>query len=120
MSTDLATWLLAQLEADAELAQSLLKPYAWGYSAFYEASPKELDHIARHDPEHVLVDIAAKRRIVKEHQPVGSDLYPEQGSLWCGTCSPAKFGPCQTLRLLALPYADRPGYDPAWAPEEES
>jgi len=76
------------------------------------------EHIARHDPARVLADCAAKRAIVDEHEMIGSDLYPEEGSLWCATCTPRKTGPCQTLRLLALPYADCEGYDPAWKPEE--
>lgn len=37
----------------------------------------------------------------------------------CNACSWQPPYPCQTLRLLCLVYADRPGYDRAWAPEED-
>ncbi|MEU9661912.1 DUF6221 family protein [Streptomyces chartreusis] len=78
------------------------------------------EHIVRHDPSHVLREIEAKRQLLDEHQDVND------GS--CGTCvdgqwgypthggsSPQRF-PCRTLRLLALPYAHRPGYREEWRP----
>jgi len=63
-------------------------------------------HIARHDPAHVLADIAAKWAIVEIH---GREH-------WCPNHLEWDEGPCQTLRLLASALSDRPGYDPAWAP----
>lgn len=77
-------------------------------------------HVVRHDPARVLREIDAKRQLLDEHQDVND------GS--CGTCVDAKWGypthggsspqrcPCRTLRLLALPYADRPGYREEWRP----
>jgi hypothetical protein len=59
-------------------------------------------HVAEHDPARVLREIDAKRRIVDryawlcEHGDTG-------GAAW-------------VLPLLALPYADRPGYKEAWRP----
>ncbi len=63
-------------------------------------------------PERILAECEAKRRIVvlhntalDAHTVIGSDF--EQGQVWMADAS---------LRLLALPYADHPDYDPAWRP----
>ncbi|MCY0921854.1 MULTISPECIES: DUF6221 family protein [unclassified Streptomyces] len=73
-------------------------------------------HLARHDPARTLLDIDAKARVVElcaaplvdvtgiaDPQPV---VVPGEGSPWAP----------DVLRLLALPYADHPDYDPTWAP----
>lgn len=77
------------------------------------------EHMAMHDPTFVLADLAAKRQILAFHKihhawivtAPDHDERPviecfEDGSDW----------PCNTVRLLALPFADRPGYDEAWRP----
>lgn len=68
------------------------------------------EHIVRHDPARVLREIDAKRRILAEHALNG----------WvCTTCDNGEVEqvfPCPTLRLLALPYADQPGYREEWRP----
>jgi hypothetical protein len=53
-------------------------------------SMADAGHIARHDPEHVRADVAAKRKIL--------DLYSDS----------------ELVRLLAAGYRDRPGYRPDW------
>lgn len=64
-----------------------------------------------HQRSRLLAECEAKRRIVKEHGP----------NEW-GLCGVHVFdddehrAPCQTLRLLALPYVDHPDYDDAWRP----
>lgn len=77
-------------------------------------------HIAEWSPHRVLREIEAKRQVLDEHQDVND------GS--CGTCVDGQWGypthggsspqryPCRTLRLLALPYADRPDYREEWRP----
>lgn len=57
------------------------------------------EHIARHDPARVLAEVEAKRRIVARLADESSRRYDYD-----------------TLRLLALPYADHPDYDEAWRP----
>jgi len=54
----------------------------------------EASHIARHDPARVLAECEAKRLLIER---VGN---PD----WAG------------FRILALPYADHPGYRPEWLP----
>ncbi|MGW3410276.1 DUF6221 family protein [Streptomyces sp. NPDC000888] len=82
--------------------------------------PEVGEHIAAHDPARALREVDAKRQALEEHQDVND------GS--CGTCVDGRWGypshggsspqrfPCRTLRLLALPFADRPGYLEGWAP----
>ncbi|MFE2073692.1 DUF6221 family protein [Streptomyces misionensis] len=79
-----------------------------------------LVHIAAHDPARVLREIDAKRRIIAEHEMVPAG---QGGKLGCDICVATPSwgpevvsGPCTTLRLLALPYADRPGYRSEWRP----
>ncbi|MER5213680.1 DUF6221 family protein [Streptomyces sp. NPDC002838] len=78
-------------------------------------------HIVEHDPARVLREIDAKRRILALHRPVQRRSTGSGGGTVedCQICGhfPAQY-PCGTLRALALPYADRPGYRAEWAPAE--
>lgn len=71
----------------------------------------------RFDPARVLREVEAKRAILDEHI-CGC---PTPTCVDCGACSgahhsdPERF-PCQTVRLLALPYADHRDYDETWRP----
>lgn len=86
-------------------------------------------HIANWDPARVLAEVDAKRRMLELHAPVASGSYIQPGPLQCEHCadqchsrsglgcdSPDAPWPCDTVRLLALPYADRPGYQEEWRP----
>lgn len=96
-----------------------------GYSVV-EDSPVEsepwftLPHVAAHDPARVLREIDAKRRLLRAHgRPhecialTGSGersvVDGQPWELWEPEHT-SDHGPCTTLRLLALPYEDRPGY----------
>lgn len=67
-----------------------------------------LPHIARWDPARVLDEVKAKRMVVEvlarciDHRWTGTYAVVEETR--------------RVLRALALPYADRPGYQPEWAP----
>lgn len=69
-----------------------------------------LTHVARHDPDRVLRELAAKQALLEEHGTRG------QGA--CGTCREKAVprSPCNTLRLLAVPFAGHPDYDACWSP----
>lgn len=109
---ELVCWLGVQLDTDAAKAQSA-KPGPWhadGGSVYATHPTDEVadysesaEHIAEHDPARVLREIDAKRRMlgrIHSHAAVmGQDEV--HGDL---------------LRLLALPYADRPGYREEWRP----
>ena len=68
----------------------------------YEVCTDEMaEHIVRHDPERVLAECEAKRRIVRRHT----------------LCDDTSFGePCEDLRDLAVPYRDHPDYRQEWKP----
>jgi hypothetical protein len=83
-----------------------------------EGSPsdKQAWHITRHDPARVLREIDAKRRILSEIVPEMNRM-DDQLEAEFGTPSvPEPYESEQLLRLLALPYADRPGYREEWRP----
>jgi hypothetical protein len=61
-------------------------------------------HIARHDPARVLADVAAKRAILELHAD-GTEPVPGLGISHNG----------RVVRLLAQPFAGRPGWREEWA-----
>lgn len=72
-----------------------------------QAQAWNADHIARHDPARVLREVEAKRRILDEHYPVDPcDAHDAS----------ARTIPCDTLLLLALPYAGHEAYREEWRP----
>jgi hypothetical protein len=84
-----------------------------------EGSPadSEAEHIARWDPARVLSEVAARRATLALHV-ADEDSMPDY--LYCSSCGGGGVNefpthwPCDTVKLLALPYADQPGFDPAW------
>lgn len=155
---DLVTWLRAQLDDDERVAR-MAADGPWCREGagqivggpggqFLIAARSQAwngDHIARHDPARVLVEVDAKRRILDEHLPEWRTVeWPhdqngrgeaqacrrcqtvehttwnppigEAGVLPEGFVTPYVLAPCLTLRLLALPYAGRPGYREEWRP----
>jgi hypothetical protein len=85
-------------------------------------------HAARHDPARVLREIDAKRKLLVLHRsvtrtdftsPTGEPAGPLEVCHECdaNTTDPDwPDSPCRTLRYLARPYADRPGYREEWRP----
>jgi hypothetical protein len=104
--------------------------------------PQQATHIARHDPARVLAEVAAKRAILELFPATGA-VFDEAGNFegfqgrdchehrtagshraWCFDCSEWCYPdvPCvrchgvhDVLRLLAQPYAGRPGWREEWA-----
>jgi hypothetical protein len=87
-------------------------------------------HIALvHDPARVLREVEAKRRILDLH-PITTDVITdpevyvktERQPFGCRTDhefydgETAGFGYCETLKLLALPYADHEEFNEEWRP----
>ncbi|MFI8297301.1 DUF6221 family protein [Streptomyces nigra] len=73
-------------------------------------------HVAEHDPARVLREIDAKRQLLNLHAPGETEYVDGDVCMACDVRGGAPFYPCKTLRLLALPYADRPGYREDWRP----
>jgi hypothetical protein len=68
----------------------------------------DAEFIAANSPARVLADIAAKRQLLKVH--AGDHVCAG----WEGESYFDDGDGCLTARLMAAPYADRPGYNPAW------
>jgi hypothetical protein len=131
---DLVQWLSAQLDEDERIARragdSFRQIGETGVIVATEGDRAEecasanwagvAEHIVTHDPARVLREIDAKRKLVNLHRPIRAPQPDGITNLDCSTCggedklSPS--WPCPTLRLLALPYADREGYQEGWRP----
>ncbi|MFD7996860.1 DUF6221 family protein [Streptomyces mexicanus] len=123
---DLVQWLRAQLDEDERVARLALDQTGDNWRAYYkqiiaanprfgedpaDANTSEVaDHIARHDPTRVLAEVEAKRQVIEQYESIGNPPPSEIGP----DLVRAELG--RVLRLLALPYADRPGYREEWRP----
>lgn len=126
------TWLLDEREATARKAAERDGEH-WSAESDWSTESETSDLVAHHDPAWVLADVEAKRQIVKEHPLMLRDIgwldedreeaYEELEV--CARCVPkhshfatradVPTGPCRTVRLLALPYAQHPDYQQEWA-----
>jgi len=92
-----------------------------GTTGKFESETRVAKHIARWDPVRVLAEIDAKRRILERHAPVVITTGGLGERTVCGQCGEAsdeylaKDWPCETVRLLAAPYAGRLGWQDGWA-----
>lgn len=73
-------------------------------------------HIARHDPARVLAEVEAKRAIVDHAEYWFTTLRQTPEGWTVETCTAYRMAMEWTLRRLAAPYADRPGYQQEWRP----
>lgn len=112
---DLIPWLRAQLDDDERIAREAEGPgyfYAEGHSDNVWAF---LERWCPDNPKFVLDDIEAKRRILDLHMPAAPGY--SCPTCWEGAEGGGPLGaPCPTVRLLALPYADRSGFREEWRP----
>jgi hypothetical protein len=131
---ELVRWLGEQLDEDERIARAAgndrVAPTPWRGESWDDAvldgdglvdangdgialvkGERVRAHILQHDPARMLREIDAKRRLIDEHD-IGNRRVED-----CFTmeCQSNRF-PCTTLRLLALPYADRPGDREDWRP----
>lgn len=115
---ELVDWLRAQLDEDERIARragdSFRQIGETGVIVATDGDRAEecasanwtgvAEHIVTHDPARVLREIDAKRRTVALHARAHHQCVAEDGpTQWHAA------DPCATLRLLALPYMDRPG-----------
>jgi Family of unknown function (DUF6221) len=135
---DLSTWLLEQVAADERAAAEMR--YNVGFMSDcgepHDESIEALKGEWTFDADRLLAECEAKRRIVELHKSVEtfagmsvSDYWPNHATgktvFVCEVCAnhDRETGwddfdgyPCATLKLLALPYVDRPGYREEWKP----
>ena len=127
MSTDLVEWLRAQLDEDERLARATVwggsgNRLSWeliasatidvGSDEFYVGDRTIANHMMAWQPARVLREIDAKRQLLTIHRP----YVAEPGQACLGCAGGTEFEGCPVVRLLALPYADRPGYLEEWRP----
>lgn len=116
---ELVAWLRVQLDNDERVARAL---QARGYGGIYPDghSPEGDAFLERFDEARVLAEVDAKRRLLAPHATGDFPHDPDDGPgdySWTERCDGCgQETPCQTLRLLALPYADQPGYREEWRP----
>jgi hypothetical protein len=75
------------------------------------------EHVLSHDPERVLREIEAKRQIVRAYEDAvttfgSTELGTVPHDLMTGAVNSLR----RTVQLLALSYADRPGFKEEWRP----
>lgn len=126
---DIAEFLTARYDEEQQLAKRAMGQYAdgspwgphWTYdrehfrvlidgqlaAAVEETSDVDGEHIAYHDPAHVLADIAAKRAVLAYLQRVTEVML--DANLW--TLADPR---TTAMRQLAAPYADHPDFRPEW------
>jgi hypothetical protein len=85
------------------------QPAVWAELIYVKSDIDDMsDHLVRHSPARVLADIAAKRQLLDEIEAI--TIRRTDGEDPDALDRPAG----RMLRVLAAPYADRPGYDDAW------
>ncbi|WP_189079229.1 DUF6221 family protein [Mangrovihabitans endophyticus] len=113
---DLVTFIRAQLDEDEGLARTAIgEPW----SGTVEIGPNEDDllcndsgisrHIVRWDPARVLAEVDAKRRVLRLYESSSDAQFPDSDGGYASAIE-------DVMLLLALPYADRPGYRDEWKP----
>lgn len=128
MTDDLVAFLRAQLDADEAAARNVYTQAPWRTGTTHQgwpsvegdgwtvvSTPYEADaaHIARWDPQRVLGEVAAKRRILDAWQAVYDDIQePYTGDQRMGE----GFGLDHAVQCLATAYADHPDFREEWKP----
>jgi hypothetical protein len=113
-------WLRAQLDEDDRIArEAKAGPWHSDGGSVYARHPTDevvrysesAEHIAGHDPVRVLREVEAKRQLLAQYAEVADNDVDEveYAHGWANALGTA-------VRLLALPYADRPGYREEWRP----
>lgn len=102
----------------ANLVPSVATCVAATGPADHPQSMADAQFIARHDPARVLREVESKRRIL--------DALPSDDGYDAGRAKFSDYESCddscvgqvmhEVVKLLALPYADRPGYQEEWKP----
>lgn len=121
MTVTLTEWLRAQLDEDAAGAADPFADTAWHARGCenlpdvlypgYESGPCDCGVPAR-----VLREIEAKRGVLRQYEAVREQVRNPVSAENRRAARIAQGELEDVLRLLAVPYSDRPGYDGAWRP----
>lgn len=123
---ELVRWLGKQLDEDERIAKKAgMRSLQWRLARplddeeMGDASwlrPPELEHAERHDPARVLREVDAKRGVLRQYEAVREQVRNPVSAENRRAARIAQGELEDVLRLLAVPYSDRPGYDGAWRP----
>lgn len=134
MSDDLVAFLRARYDDTAREARETAEEFGAVWTADVEMECVRSDtgadvvdepntplaHIVRHDPARVLREVEAKRALLKRHAPRERGdgcVVCDDGNDSCGCLSGPHWSyPCDTVKILALPYVDHPEYREEWRP----
>ncbi|MER6834265.1 DUF6221 family protein [Streptomyces cellulosae] len=121
-------WLRAQLDEDERIARGTGQPgTSWqnldmvgelrddvnAGTVAYIPREETRAHIAEWDPVRVLREIDAKRQLIHRYERAMENRRAHPDDLASAGALLALHG---AVKLLALPYADRPGYREEWRP----
>jgi acetylornithine deacetylase/succinyl-diaminopimelate desuccinylase-like protein len=127
---DLVTWLRVQLDEDERVAREVppnfdlfdgtgivvMKTHDPARSRSVTLPSSVAVFAVRHNPARALREVEAKRRILDEIVPLIDQLDAKIEEEWGN--GPYPTGESDRLvKLLAMPYAGRPGYRDEWRPE---
>lgn len=77
----------------------------------------DAEHIARWNPARVMAEVEARRGLLARHDRIGTRWvgHPraDREERYCMGCD--EVWPCETVRLLALPYSQHLNYREEWA-----
>ncbi|MDJ0405865.1 DUF6221 family protein [Rhodococcus erythropolis] len=77
----------------------------------------EAEHIARQDPDRILREVAAKRKIINDHRVGSWYVYTDDDTRACETCGDSTVRwPCATIGALAAIFSDHPDFNEEWRP----
>jgi hypothetical protein len=108
MAADLLAFLRARLDEDEQIARCPFDKHG-GYAEYND--PGHPGHHLR-----VLAEVDAKRRILDEVVPDVAGLELQIDGEWGVGPSTTDGTDTLLLKILALPYADHPDYQPEWKP----
>lgn len=116
--SDLVTWLLEQIGEDDRQARFVASQWDEPRASHETGSTLGWDDeydLLTINPERVLAECAAKRRII-ENAERAELHYRSRGDAAAINMAGIVETYRSILRLLALPYTDRPGYRDEWRP----
>lgn len=126
MTLDLPAFLTARWDEEEQAARAAAEPWESDSEGGWFAGLHEetIEHTARHNPDRVLADLDAKRKILADgptpcvngrdedgHYDGTGDVDPHLTGMTCRECVWAAAETTQwehTVRLLALPHAAHP------------
>lgn len=117
MIKDLSAWLLKQI-ADLEANWALHESGCYIYTAASFSDEDDEPWCTCDSGELWRAECDAKRQIIALHRPEHAKDWTSCNvchSGWSSELDPADW-PCDTIKLMALPMADRRGYREEWAP----